>query len=173
VVTPTGDEVVLSGSIGSAFGPDAEAPTRDFGASLSWLGPRAVGVELLTGFAPDFDPTAGTFGNPVAVDNYMVNAIGALPMGDAGRWQPFVSGGLGAVALRSAELSTDLGFDKRQTTSLGYNVGGGLMAFADRWGVRADMRYTADAAEADAGTRDEVLDDLGFWRGNVGVAYRW
>ena len=44
------------------------------------------------------------------------------------------------------------------------------MGFADRWGFRADVRRYEQFGDVDAGA---LLEDLGFWRANAGVAYRW
>jgi hypothetical protein len=35
------------------------------------------------------------------VNNYMFNLVGAVPLGDNGAWQPYVSGGVGAMTFRS------------------------------------------------------------------------
>ena len=70
-----------------------------------------------------------------------------------------------------------------QTRSLARNLGGGFLAYAERWGIRGDIRlYDA----ADFGTvklnngptlaRDytqALLSGLSFWRANLGLAYRW
>ena len=65
---------------------------------------------------------------------------------------------------------------------MGYDIGGGIMAFADRrWGVRGDVRYfrgssnntfTSDETREVVVTRS-LLSDLGLWHGTLGLAYRW
>lgn len=82
--------------------------------------------------------------------------------------QPFMSAGIGALNLRTDEL-TDLGFEDSSETTLGFNLGGGAMGFWDRRGVRGDLRYLSDLSADD----NSPLDAINCWQGTVGVAYRW
>ncbi len=171
VLTEPGHETVVTGFVGSSFGSAADNESVDFGGSFSWLYESAIGAEVLAGFAPNFSLTAAELSD-TTVANYMLNAIAALPLGRDNRLQPFVSGGVGALTLRTgSEIESALGLGDVHETELGGNVGAGLMAFADRWGVRADVRYFSQLGEPDAGTT--FLDGFDFWRTNVGVAYRW
>jgi hypothetical protein len=93
-------------------------------------------------------------------------------LGAEGTWQPFVSGGIGAISLNAGLDAEDvLGIDSLDETELGGNIGGGLMAFARNWGFRGDIRYFTQVG--DAATDTLFLNDVDFWRGNVGLAYRW
>jgi hypothetical protein len=169
--TTLDNETVISGFVGSSFGDDLDDPEVDFGGTLAWLWRGAVGAEFLAGFAPNTTLSTGV--SEAQINNYMANAIAAAPLGENGRIQPFVSGGVGAIALRVDDDEFDL--DAPDETEFGMNVGFGLMSFADRWGVRGDVRYFrevgGDVSVAAPGTA--TLEDLDYWRGNVGIAYRW
>jgi hypothetical protein len=165
---PVENETVLAAFVGSSFNSDFEEESVTFGGSLSWLWNRMIGAEFIAGFAPDQTIAPG-FGE-ARVNSYMVNAIAAAPLGYEGQWQPFVSGGLGALTLDSGEFLDGADTDITET-ELASNIGVGLMAFADRWGFRGDVRYFAQLG--DAGTDTVLLNDADFWRANVGVGYRW
>jgi hypothetical protein len=67
-------------------------------------------------------------------------------------------------------------------TRFGADIGGGLLAFADRVGVRTDVRYfkastnsnldRLTGAPADVLTQ-AVLSGLHFWGASLGVSVRW
>ena len=166
------NETVVAGFVGSTFGDGVDDQHVDFGGAFSWLWRQSLGAEFLAGFTPDAMLSNGV---PEAqVHSYMANAIAAVPFGAEGRFQPFVSGGIGALAFRVGDSEFDL--DAPDETEFGGNIGFGLMTFADRWGFRADMRYFSELGEGTIVSSEApapVLRDFDFWRGNVGVAYRW
>jgi hypothetical protein len=165
------NQTVVSGFLGSSFGEDVGKEHLDFGGSVAWMWRQTVGAEFLAGFAPDFSLLGGD-AESTALNNYMGNVIAAMPLGANGRWQPFVSGGFGAVTLRVDDEEFDL--DAPDETEFGANLGFGVMGFADRIGFRADLRYfTEMGGDIVAGTGGTPLTDLDFWRANVGVAFRW
>ena len=188
-VTPTGalmqHELVASGSVETAFGDAVDDSNAGLGAALTYLHQQRLGAEVIVGALPDVGLEGGTPTPNVAdVQSYMVNGVAALPLGAQGRWQPFVSGGVGAMAVQS-EVADELDGVPQPVddTQLGGNIGVGLMAFADRWGFRTDLRYftgltdqALDTPEFTEDVRDNVnefLNDLSFWRASAGVAYRW
>jgi hypothetical protein len=218
VATPMGHQWIASGFVGASFGDGTEDTAANFGGSVGYLWNGWFGTEFAAGFTPSFQHRDGAFlADNASVNTYMVNAVGALPMGIDGQWQPFVSAGLGAMTLRSDILGE--AFDGGQgaaniagdENSFAGNIGLGLMTFAGNWGFRGDVRYfrafgtladnqfaNAAGAGAAAGggvgtqvvggpdappngaaitaiTADDVnlLDGLGFWRANIGIAYRW
>jgi hypothetical protein len=120
------------------------------------------------------------------VNAYMVNAIGSIPIGEDGKFQPYVSGGFGGVQLRSDVLNVaglpSSGTVTANQTKFGGDIGAGVMAFAGNVGVRADVRYfrafTSDDLSTNPNTpadlfAEQLLSGLDFWRANVGVAVRW
>ena len=58
---------------------------------------------------------------------------------------------------------------------LGINFGGGLNAqFNDNIGIRGDIRYLRSLEDDDPDNEFDLgLSDFDFWRGTVGVAFRW
>ncbi len=133
---------LASGFVGSNFANNAQPASMNFGASLAYLWKDMYGAEFDTGFTPSFQLQNNFFGTGLKpdVNSYMANAIWAKRIGNEGRFQPFVSGGVGAISLRSglAASTTTIGPDD---TRFGGDVGGGLMAFAGNWGFKADVRY--------------------------------
>jgi hypothetical protein len=185
-VDETRNTSVLSGFIGSNFGTstdnldfDGEASLA-FGVQTAYLWRGIVGGEFIADFAPNTGDLF--FANEPDVNSYMFNAIGAVPLGATGRYQPYLSGGLGAIQMR-ADLFDLIGnrFSSSEAR-FGGNIGAGVMVFGEHVGIRADIRYYR------ASTRDNLVDfgddvedalvltglsGLRFWRGNVGVAVRW
>jgi len=167
-------QFVLSGMVGSNFGRSADDPSLNVGATFDYLRNGIFGVELMAGFAPDFE-----FDVPVAAGansrlyNFMANLIAAAPLGNEGSFQPFVSGGIGALRL-DMDLDDDLDFGEEgvDDTQFAGNIGGGFMGFVQNWGFRADIRYfTGFEEEGDSDILS--LGDTSFWRGTVGLSYRW
>ena len=128
--------------------------------------------------------------NPT-VNTYMLNVIGAVPRGN---YFPYVSGGFGAVQLRSTifTLATAAVVNPAPITTIqtatadgsrfGGNIGGGVMGFSGAWGFRGDIRYyrstsnnNIDLINDTPGSifAQEVLSGFSFWKANVGVAFRW
>jgi hypothetical protein len=133
---------LASGFVGSNFANNAQPASMNFGASVAYLWKNTYGAELDTGFAPSFQLQNNFFGTGVRpdVNSYMANAIWAKPFGDEGRFQPFVSGGVGAISLRSGVTTGATAFTPNDTR-FGGDVGGGVMAFSGNWGFKADVRY--------------------------------
>jgi len=127
-----------------------------------------VGIEGLFDFTPSVDVTRAEFSEPSA-NSYMANLITAIPIGPEGRFQPYMSGGIGAVS-----LSTDLqdiffpgivqavNFEGASQTKFGWNLGAGASAFgAGPFGFRADIRYfrAASSSNVDNVLTDDILFD--------------
>jgi hypothetical protein len=195
---------IASGFVGSDFGNQANGSSVDFGGSVGYLWNNWVGGEFIAGFSPDFQlqtSTPNAFllnGNNPAINSYMANAIGAISLGPDANWQPFVSGGFGALQLRSGinNISGTTGggttvsstFNSNETRA-GGNIGGGVMGFMGSWGVRADVRYfrafsqdNTTSSTSSTGTTTTtggttsnlgIIPGLDFWRANIGVAFRW
>jgi hypothetical protein len=177
---------MASGFVGSNFGASADDASLDFGGQLAYMFKNAVGAEFLADFAPKFKINNVLLANEPNVNSYMVNAIGALPIGDEGFLRPYVSGGVGAIQLRSDVLNVVAvpasGFQTANQTRFGGNIGFGVMGFAGNVGVRGDVRYYKAFTNADLTTNantpaeifaQNLLSGLDFWRANIGVAVRW
>jgi hypothetical protein len=188
---------LASGFVGSNFGSSNtdffsadRSRSFDWGGQIGYLWRGVVGGEFLANFTPSFgvDTTGVILDNP-HVNSYMANAVGALPLGAQGQFQPYISGGFGAIQMRFANgivgsglingVVADLSTSSINQTAGGYNVGGGIMAFAGKVGVRGDARYfhanafTPDSRNLANLVTQNLLSDLNFWRADVGVAFQW
>jgi hypothetical protein len=167
---------IASGQIGSTFGESAEDASVGVGGTLTYLREGLFGAEVLGGVTPDLN-LAQAPSDDSTVANFMVNGVAALPLefDGPGTWQPFVSAGIGAMTISSDFLGASADVLNIDETQLGGNIGFGIMAFGERWGVRSDVRYFAGLGsdEGDATGAEGFLSDVDFWRANVGVAYQW
>jgi hypothetical protein len=154
---------------------DDEVEKRlDFGATLGW-NPRVVGWEVDFGWSPNFfEDTAGDanfeFGDS-NVTTIMGNLLISAPVGSP--FRPYGSAGLGLIR---ANISSAGGlFNDLATNDLGVNFGGGLAGqFSDAVGIRADLRYFRSLQDAEADNDlDLSLGSFDFWRGTVGLTFRW
>jgi len=192
-----------SGFVGSNFGSSLDTDldntnldnnssnsSLEFGGNVGYTWNRVFGVEFLADFTPTFgvsrildaDDVNRLIDDP-RVNTYMFNAIAAIPIG-AGRFQPFVSGGIGGVSVVADVLDNVLDRNGSTTrsslTRMGTNLGGGVFTFAGNIGFRADVRHYHSSADdnrtatidADRLTED-LVSGLSFWRANVGIAFRW
>ena len=144
-----------------------------YGASLAWVGGGALGFELDFGFSPNFfENTTGDADFDYGENNVttlMANLVLGAPGGSI---RPYASGGAGII--RSRIDGADDFFDV-SSSDWGFNLGAGLTGFfTDNVGVRGDVRYFRSLAD------DEPDDDLDvslgsfkFWRGTVGLTFRF
>src|SRR5262245_24744242 len=144
IITPDPESHwMASGFAGSNFGNNAEPSSGAFGGSIGYLWNSKYGAEFDTGFAPNFELQSRFFGLGITpqINTYMANAIAAFPLGADAKWQPYVSGGGGAISLLSGTDGEAANFLNPNDTKFGGNVGGGVMGFAGNWGFKADVRY--------------------------------
>jgi outer membrane protein with beta-barrel domain len=181
-----------AGFVGSNFGLSTSDPSIDFGGQLGYLWRGVVGPEFLADFTPTFKINNGFLAENPNVNSYMANVMAAVPLGAEGQFQPYVSGGFGAIQLGSTvfnafglagPVSPDeiaaSGTTTETRSKLGSNIGGGLMGFAGNVGFRADVRYyrastNESLSSTPAGQLSEsLLSGLRYWRANAGLAIRW
>lgn len=152
-----------------------------FGASLSWMGAGIVGFEVDFGYAPNFfQPTEGDDDFEYGDSNLttlMANAIIGVPIGgqSGAGIRPYIAGGIGLMKSHVDEPQDFIGGLDR--SDLGFNLGGGVSGFfTDKVGIRGDIRYFRQLRESEPDETD-VLDvtigSLRFWRGSVGVVFRF
>ncbi|HUK32739.1 MAG TPA: hypothetical protein VLV86_02445, partial [Vicinamibacterales bacterium] len=108
---------VAAGFIGSNFGSGASSASMDFGGEVGYLYRGILGGELLTDFAPNFNMNNAFLANTPTVNAYMLNLMAAAPFGGDYRFQPYVSGGFGAVQLRSTMLGSQVATTAGTTTT--------------------------------------------------------
>jgi hypothetical protein len=180
---------LASGFVGSNFGGDADEASVDFGGTIGYLWRGVAGAEFQANFSPDFE-LSGTrsgllFEGQPWINSYMANAIGAVPLGVEGQFQPYLSGGLGVLTLRSDSILSNGDRNELEPDDSRFagNIGGGLMGYVGNFGFRGDIRYfrgfeqgsgdvdPVESRQEAIGT--QILSELAFWRINGGVAVRW
>jgi opacity protein-like surface antigen len=154
---------------------DAVERRMDFGATIGW-NPKVVGFEVDLGFSPNFfQDTAGDRNFQFGTNNVttlMANVLFSAPPGS--RVSPYASGGLGLIR-SSVQSATGL-FNDLSANDLGVNIGAGLNAhFNDNIAVRGDVRYFRDVQDnqPSADNFDLSLGSFDFWRGTVGLTFRF
>jgi len=178
---------MASGFAGTNFDIDGANKSPDFGGQVAYLWHGLLGGELLGNVTPSFKLNNLLVSGTPNINTLMTNAIAAIPLGTDGRVQPYISGGLGAMQMRSDVFSVDIGttaataLHTNQST-LGSNLGGGVMAFAGNVGIRGDIRFfhafDSSGFSSDASTPEDIfarslLQGLDIWRANLGIAVRW
>jgi hypothetical protein len=190
---------LASGFVGSNFGSTNNdffsvdrSRSFDWGGQIGYLWRGVVGGEFLANFTPSFgvDTLGVVLNDNPHVNSYMANAVGVLPLGAKGQFQPYISGGFGGIQMRFPNgivgsgilvngVVADVTSSSISQTGGGSNIGGGIMAFAGKVGFRGDARYyhantfTADATNLANRVTQSLLSDLNFWRADIGVAFQW
>jgi len=162
----------------------------NFGGEIGYVFYGGIGAEFMANYEPNFLLEDTLLQRRPNVSNYMFNVIAAIPVDTDHRFRPFVSGGIGAVAMHSTIFTVDpaltnaniatLGTTTASHSSFGWDLGGGVYAFNGPWGLRADLRYfkaNTDNNLADGTVQgvffERELSGLSFWNANFGVAFRW
>lgn len=142
-----------------------------YGASLASGGP--VGFELDFGYSPNFFGVSSNSSRINLVgDGNVTTLMGNLLIGaSAGGVRPYVSGGIGII--RSKVEDPGSFFDKVSTSDLGMDAGAGLVFLSGNIGVRGDLRYFRALQNNDPNGVDLALGDFRFWRGTVGVTFKF
>ena len=200
LAAPARADWYLTPYIGAAFGGasnqfvfndlDDEFEQRvNFGGSFGWRSKGIFGLEVDYNVAPNFFQfTGGTnnfdlFDFDSSVQTLMGNVVIAIPIGGSSGmgFHPYLTAGFGTIRtqLRSA---SDV-FDDITSNDSGFNVGGGAhILFATHVGLRADVRYFRGFESID--DEDPIEDNpffdqpfatevFNFWRGSLGVTFRW
>lgn len=148
-----------------------------FGASLAWMGGGIAGFELDFGYTPNFfELTEGGEDFDYGENNLttlMANlTLGAPVGGQTGPGiRPYASGGVGIMRSRIGDADDLFSVS---SSDWGLNAGAGVAGFfADNIGVRGDVRYFRSLQDIDVEDFDGSLGDLRFWRGSVGVTFRF
>src|SRR5215475_6984214 len=157
---------------------------------------RYVGGEFIGDFAPNFRMSSLLLAKNPTVNSWMFNAIGAVPIGSNDQFQPYASGGIGGITMRSqtfadsaipiitvdGTLATQQNTINTTRTAFAWDLGGGFFAYANQWGIRADARWykaqTFSTNNLNNGTvqsdfTQALLSGLSYWRANLGVSFRW
>ena len=163
------------------FGGDFEdefEQKMNFGAALGWMGAGVIGFETDFSWTPNFfENTVGDanfdFGDS-NVTTLMANLKIGVPFGGqtGGGIRPYASGGLGLIKTRIDDPD-DL--FELNSTDWGLNVGGGVAGFfSDNIGLQGDIRYFRSLQDNEPDDEfDLALGSFNFWRGTVGLVFRF
>jgi opacity protein-like surface antigen len=184
---------LASGFVGTSFGLDTSDASIDVGGQLAYLWRGVFGGELLASYSPGFEVGHLFLADDPTVFSYMANLIAALPLGADTTVQPYVSGGVGGIQMKTTIFNAFIpsvnpledgliagGVTDGERTRLAWNLGAGLLGFVGNVGFRGDIRYFKASSDddpdavvpADALTQT-ILSGIEFWRANVGIAFRW
>ena len=162
------------GNGGEDFGDEFERKVN-YGASLAWVGDGAVGFEVDFGYSPNFfsispDDDDVDFVGDGNVTTLMANLVLGAP---AGGVRPYASGGVGLIKSRVDDAGQFFG--EIDNNDFGFNVGAGVIGFVnDNVGIRGDVRYFRSLRDNEPDDEfDVALSDFKFWRGTVGVTFRF
>jgi hypothetical protein len=143
------------------------------GVTGGWAGARWLGFEADLGRAPKFFDDDRGFVTETSVLTLMGNARLSMPWGGMGKSvRPFASGGVGLIRPNVAEAG---GLATLNTNRFGWNAGGGATGFlSEHVGVTGDVRYFRAMSNDDPPNAFGIdFNDFDFWRGSVGVAFKW
>lgn len=188
--TPASADWLLTPYLGVTFGGSADfgnvGDLNDnferkvaYGINLAWMGAGVIGLEVDFASTPNFyEDTSGTGDFDWGDSNMttlMTNLVLGIPIGGQTGFgfRPYGSAGLGLIRSNVSSLGL---FDDVATNDLGFNVGGGAhLFFGDNVGIRGDLRFFRGLQGED--DDDDLFDlearDLDFWRGTVGVTFRF
>jgi hypothetical protein len=143
----------------------------NYGMSLASGGP--IGFEVDLGYSPNF---FGVSGNSTRInlvgDGNVTTLMGNLLIGaSAGSVRPYASGGIGII--RSKVDDPGSFFDGVSSSDLGMDAGAGVVFLSGSIGVRGDIRYFRALQNNDPNGVDLSLGDFRFWRGTVGVTFKF
>ena len=144
----------------------------NYGASLAGIGGGGLGFEIDFGYSPNFfgvsnDSAAINLIGDGNVTTLMGNLIITAPRGGI---RPYASGGIGIIGSR---VDNTQQFLKASTNDLGLDAGGGIMCLSGNIGVRGDLRYFRSLQNNEPNGVDLALGDFRFWRGTVGVTFKF
>lgn len=150
----------------------------NFGASLAWMGAGIAGFEVDLGYSPNFfEETKGDadfgFGKS-NVTTLMASVVLGAPIGGTSgvSFRPYAVGGVGIMKSRLGDAEDLFDVDN---TDFGFNAGGGVTGFfTDNIGIRGDLRYFRSLQDNKPGDDIDIgLSSFKFWRGSVGVTFRF
>jgi opacity protein-like surface antigen len=150
----------------------------DYGASVDWMGKGIVGAELDLGYSPNFFETSSTtsgnirFTNGSNVVTLTGNVIVGAPIGGhGGSIRPYAVAGVGLIRTNVQDFAQT--FDVNTKNDFGFDAGAGVMGyFSQHVGLRGDIRYFR-GFNGSNNTTGLGLSSFNFWRGSVGVSFKF
>jgi hypothetical protein len=168
-------------NIGTGFGGDLpKADKLTYGASIGWMGAGVLGWEADLAYTPQFFENGTdnvSFADSDNVTSVMGNVIVGIPIGGqhGPGFRPYGVAGVGIMKEHVADASQLFNVDNND---LGFNVGVGALGFlSDHVGLRGDVRYFRDfenhGAQNNVDLANLGVGNFDFWRGTIGLAFRW
>jgi opacity protein-like surface antigen len=171
--------------LGSTFGGSANLGGQDqdfneeferklnYGASLAATGAGAIGFEIDFGYSPNFFGLADDSSFNLTGDGNVTTLTGNLLIGpSSGPVRPYVVGGVGLIR---SKVDNPAGFfDKVSTNDFGFDAGAGIIGmFSSNVGLRGDIRFFRSLQDNNPDSFDLSLGSFKFWRGTVGVTFKF
>jgi outer membrane protein with beta-barrel domain len=166
-VRPAAADTVLTGSVGRVFSGDVDEGVNSYGAAIGFMGEGIFGFEVEGTYTPDFfgETPDGTNNITTLMGNIIVGA----PIGETARL--YASGGVGLMKFRVPDADAFFDIDRND---FGVNAGAGVFVyFGQRIGARGDVRYFRDVRESTTGEFDVDLGGFHYWRGSVGLSFKF
>jgi len=181
---PAAADWLFTPFIGSTFGGSADVgigvPTsrNDFERKLNWgaslSGGGVVGFELDFSYSPSFFGVSDTSsGIDFLGDGNVTTLTGNLRLAVAGGpIRPYAVGGVGLI--RSKVDDPTQFFSTPSASDFGMDVGAGIDGFfSPAVGIRGDFRYFRSFQQEDSSAVDLTLGNFHFWRGVVGIVFKF
>ena len=151
----------------------------DYGVSLAGMGAGIFGGEIDFGYSPNFfESGAGTgngiqFTNDSNVTTLTGNLIVGAPIGGhGGQIRPYAVGGVGLIRTKVQDVSHF--FDVSSKNDFGFDLGAGVMGFfSQNVGLRGDFRYFRSFQGSTDNVTGLGLSGFHFWRGSLGVSFKF
>jgi hypothetical protein len=169
--SPAQAQTFLTPFAGATFGRDAPTSKFTSGVSATFMG-KAAGFEVDFGYTPDFFNQHS--GLTIISSSNVTTLMGNLEVGvGAGPVRPYGVVGVGLLRSRVGGAS-DL-FTNVTTNDFGLDAGVGVMGmFSRHVGLRGDLRYFRSLQNSSSSDSFSVsLGKFDFWRGTVGVSFRF
>ncbi len=145
----------------------------NYGASLAATGAGPIGFELDFGYSPNFFGLSDDTNFNLTGDGNVTTLTGNLLIGpSSGRVRPYVVGGVGLI--RSKVDNPSQFFDKVSTNDFGVDAGAGIIGlFSENVGLRGDILFFRSLQDNDPNSFDLSLGSFKFWRGTLGVTFKF
>lgn len=150
----------------------------NWGVSAAQMGAGAVGWEVDFGYSPNFfNANPGTnpfeFTSGSNVTTLTGNLIVGVPVGGHGaQIRPYAVGGVGLIRTNVQDVGNF--FDVTTKNDFGFDLGAGAMGFiTQNVGIRGDVRYFRGFRGTDTNNVGLGLSGFNFWRGSVGVSFKF
>lgn len=163
-------------NLGTTFATPSGREHFTYGAAIGWMGAGVLGLEADLSYTPEFfrgNDSDFRFTDDSNVVSWMGNVILGIPIGgqQGGGFRPYFTGGLGVL---QTEVGNSDDLFHVDSSEWGYNLGVGAMGFmSDHVGFRGDLRYLRSFEENEDGGFEFSPGNFNYWRGTVGVSFRW